>query len=404
MTKWIQSAIKKPGALRAALKVKKGAKIPEEKLAAAAKKPGKIGQRARLAETLKSLRKGKRMAVGGMAGGTNTNEPAGPRGYGGTGNSGVSGGVTGGGGGQGGPAGGVRTGTTTGTSATNKSPQSEKKAPAKAVSKPVVKPPVVKPPVVAAPKPGLSYRYSNPLSPGYGPGSYWGGAGLYTGLNAPQDYVKSYGPANAARAASAVRSGRAGSPSAGDDGGSDAMGNRYRKGGMAKAKLTREEMKEFKGGKYMGGPAEEKAEKKKGKRMADGGLAGDKAPFGRDNLSPRARFSMENPVQGGFGRGNPPANMMPGRGMNRGAQNFNAGPMKPPVVQDYAAPRGIQPQISTPLPPVGQPSGANMAVPQRPGMRGGGIARKGVGQALAKGGLVKGAGCVQRGMKKPRYT
>ena len=55
--KWIQSAIKKPGALKKALGVKKGEKIPAGKLAAAAKKPGKMGQRARLAQTLKGLKK-----------------------------------------------------------------------------------------------------------------------------------------------------------------------------------------------------------------------------------------------------------------------------------------------------------------------------------------------------------
>ena len=57
--KWIQSAIKKPGALRSSLGVKKGEKIPAGKLAAAAKKPGKLGQRARLAKTLGKLRKKK---------------------------------------------------------------------------------------------------------------------------------------------------------------------------------------------------------------------------------------------------------------------------------------------------------------------------------------------------------
>jgi len=46
---WIQKAIKKP--------VKKGKKIPAKKLNAAAKKPGKLGQRARLAKTLKGLKK-----------------------------------------------------------------------------------------------------------------------------------------------------------------------------------------------------------------------------------------------------------------------------------------------------------------------------------------------------------
>lgn len=54
---WIKDAIKKPGALRESLGVKKGEKIPAGKLAAAAKKPGKMGQRARLAETFKGFKK-----------------------------------------------------------------------------------------------------------------------------------------------------------------------------------------------------------------------------------------------------------------------------------------------------------------------------------------------------------
>ena len=54
---WIQDAIKKPGSLRKSLKVKAGEKIPAGKLASAAKKTGKIGQRARLAQTLKKLGK-----------------------------------------------------------------------------------------------------------------------------------------------------------------------------------------------------------------------------------------------------------------------------------------------------------------------------------------------------------
>jgi len=55
--KWIQNAIKKPGALRFALGAKKGKPIPSAKLEKAAKAPGKMGQRARLAETLKGLKK-----------------------------------------------------------------------------------------------------------------------------------------------------------------------------------------------------------------------------------------------------------------------------------------------------------------------------------------------------------
>ena len=53
----IKKAIKKPGALRKALGVKKGNKIPAKKLKAAAKIPGKVGQRARFAETLKTFNK-----------------------------------------------------------------------------------------------------------------------------------------------------------------------------------------------------------------------------------------------------------------------------------------------------------------------------------------------------------
>ena len=55
--KFIQKAIKKPGGLRKSLGIKKGEKIPASKLKAAAKKKGKMGQRARLAITLKKLRK-----------------------------------------------------------------------------------------------------------------------------------------------------------------------------------------------------------------------------------------------------------------------------------------------------------------------------------------------------------
>ena len=54
--KWIQKAIKSPGSLRKSLGVKEGQKIPAGKLAKAAKAPGKMGQRARLAQTLKKMK------------------------------------------------------------------------------------------------------------------------------------------------------------------------------------------------------------------------------------------------------------------------------------------------------------------------------------------------------------
>lgn len=55
--KWIQGAIKHPGALHKELGVPMGKKIPAKKLARAAKAPGKLGQRARLAETLRGFKK-----------------------------------------------------------------------------------------------------------------------------------------------------------------------------------------------------------------------------------------------------------------------------------------------------------------------------------------------------------
>jgi hypothetical protein len=56
---WIDEAIKKPGALKKSLGVPAGKTIPAAKLSKAAKAPGKMGQRARLAQTLKGFSKGK---------------------------------------------------------------------------------------------------------------------------------------------------------------------------------------------------------------------------------------------------------------------------------------------------------------------------------------------------------
>ena len=53
--KWIAGAIKHPGALHRSLGVPQGQKIPAGKLAAAAKKKGTLGKRARLAQTLKGF-------------------------------------------------------------------------------------------------------------------------------------------------------------------------------------------------------------------------------------------------------------------------------------------------------------------------------------------------------------
>jgi|TARA_B100000949_G_C14289143_1_gene456190 hypothetical protein len=54
--RWIQDAIKKPGALRTSLGVKAGQTIPAKTLNRAAKAGGKLGQRARLAKTLRGMK------------------------------------------------------------------------------------------------------------------------------------------------------------------------------------------------------------------------------------------------------------------------------------------------------------------------------------------------------------
>ena len=51
--KWVQEAIKKPGALKRSLGVPADKKIPAKTLEKASHAPGKLGQRARLAKTMR---------------------------------------------------------------------------------------------------------------------------------------------------------------------------------------------------------------------------------------------------------------------------------------------------------------------------------------------------------------
>ncbi len=54
---WIAGAVgANPGGLHRSLGIAPGTKIPAAKIAAAAKRPGKVGKQARLAQTLKGLR------------------------------------------------------------------------------------------------------------------------------------------------------------------------------------------------------------------------------------------------------------------------------------------------------------------------------------------------------------
>lgn len=56
--KWISKAVSKnKGGLHKALGVAKDKKIPSKKVSAAAKRGGKVGKEARLAQTLSKLRK-----------------------------------------------------------------------------------------------------------------------------------------------------------------------------------------------------------------------------------------------------------------------------------------------------------------------------------------------------------
>lgn len=164
---------------------------------------------------------------------------------------------------------------------------------------------------------------------------------------------------------------------------------------MAKKKMDAEERKEYKGGKYMGGPAEEKAEKKKGKRMFMGGAAI------RDAVS---RYGNKMGPAPRSGAAMPSVSMQ-----DMGVRDRRPAP---PVMRPLPLPDASNPPVGAPRPPVlaGLPPGAvakpAMAKPAmaKRAMRGGGLAKKGVGQALAKGGLVKGAGCASRGVKKPRMV
>lgn len=54
--KWIQKANIKKGGLHKSLDIPQGQKIPAKKVAAAAKRGGKVGKQARLAETFRKMK------------------------------------------------------------------------------------------------------------------------------------------------------------------------------------------------------------------------------------------------------------------------------------------------------------------------------------------------------------
>jgi len=169
---------------------------------------------------------------------------------------------------------------------------------------------------------------------------------------------------------------------------------------MAKKRIPAEEKKEYKGGKYMGGPAEEMVDKKKkGKRMAMGGLGMDDRAGGPPPrpMAPGSRPGMPQmggpgPAMGRMGGMNRMRGMQPGVGGNG---PIMGGPAPMPIAVGEPNPNAMRMNPN--------PMAKDYTTAITRGMRGGGLAKKGVGQALAKGGLVKGAGCVQRGMNKTKY-
>lgn len=209
--------------------------------------------------------------------------------------------------------------------------------------------------------------------------------------------------------------------------------------------LPKEELREFKNGKYMGGPAEERAEKKKtfGKRMAGGGMADtgrysnamagrpeERGMAGRTQAGARPqpqRPQLEQPPL-------PPSKPMPQRPIRNPVDPLP--PVKGPAIQRPAPPT-LRPGTYN---PTGTPSNAQAVAVNRPAvmpaqgapvepqattnvwnpqpqiptkrlggmpktgqfMRKGGVVKSST-KRMAKGGLVKGAGAVSKGIKKPRY-
>lgn len=198
---------------------------------------------------------------------------------------------------------------------------------------------------------------------------------------------------------------------------------------MAKKKMDREELAEFKNGKYMGGPAEERAEKKKkkSKRYADGGMVEfGPDPGGNTGIVPQDMLRRKGPMgqhperrlfsRRDMMRNRPGDIRPPGRPMDIHPMRSDDEGMLPPIPAGGIGrpggmgdmiPAGYNPNKGYERPgmknPMSPDKGFERPGMKRPGkMRGGGLARKGVGQALAKGGLVKGAGCTSRGVKKAK--
>ena len=132
------------------------------------------------------------------------------------------------------------------------------------------------------------------------------------------------------------------------------------------------------------------------KKMAMGGLGMDDSDMRNSRMVDRGmerRMKRGREMEGGMGGYGRPAI---GGGLppvqNMGPGNMPPGKM-PGAPGSSITQSGAQQGMM-------QNMGPNNMAPMK--MRNGGIARK--GKTMAKGGLVKGCGCVAKGVKKPRYT
>jgi hypothetical protein len=134
---------------------------------------------------------------------------------------------------------------------------------------------------------------------------------------------------------------------------------------------------------------------------------------GRDREMERGmkRGGMDGYRRPEIGGGLPPVQTMgPGNMPASPAPKTPAAPPSMPLAAPAAL--GKMPNSGMGAPAAPTQSGAQQGMMRNMGpnnmqplkMRGGGIARKGKGLTMAKGGLVKGCGCVSKGVKTPRYT
>lgn len=158
--------------------------------------------------------------------------------------------------------------------------------------------------------------------------------------------------------------------------------------------------------------------KKKMKRMDDGGpvKAMGRMKRGEDRDEMREGRMERRAERMKMREDRPMRTQMPNREAVMGRVREKLGAMGPQVGnalqkigQGIGSMRGENPAramtpLAKPAMAPAAPAMAPAAPQQKPMMRGGGLARKGAGQALAKGGLVKANGCATRGKTRGKMV